>query len=99
MNEGSQSSTPIMAALHKLVERGWLPLRQVGSLLGYAHPTGIYGRQRGPRALPTVRVGGTYRVYAEDIVHALETVADRDREAAVAILIRYKQLLKEHEDG
>lgn len=97
MNKGSQSQTPIVAALHTLVERGWLPLRQVGVLLGYAHATGVYGRQKGPNAIPTVKVGGTFRVYADDVVHALESVPDRDREAAVAILSRYRQLLKEHD--
>ncbi len=101
MGQGSQSSSqsPIMAALHRLVRDGWLPLRQMSILLGHAHPTGVYGRQKGPNAIPTVKVGSTLRVYAEDVVHTLETVPDRDREAAVAILTKYRQLLKEQDNG
>ncbi len=94
--EAAFVDTRIIAALRKLVEQGWLPLRQLSPLLGYSHPTGIYSRQVTNNPIPTIKVGGTYRVYAADIVDVLHNVKLKDREAAEAILMKYRQLLKEY---
>lgn len=66
-------------------------------LLGYTYPTGIYSRQRGKNAIPTVLVGGTYRVYAATVVETLEKHAERYPEDAEMILGMYRRMLKEHE--
>ncbi len=38
-------------------------------------------------------------MYYDDVVHALETVPERDRDAAVAILSRLMQLMNEKEQS
>ena len=80
-----------------LIDKGWIPLRQMGVLLGYKNPRGIYPRQRGPNAIPTVRIGGTIRVYAVDVLEALENVPEKGQVDAQTLLSLYKTGLKAHQ--
>ncbi len=66
-------------------------------LLGYAHPTGIYSRQRGKNPITTVLVGGTYRVYADAVMEALEKQGEQRPQDAEMILSMYRRMLKQHE--
>ncbi len=68
-------------------------------LLGYSHPTGVYSRQRGKNAIPTVLVGGTHRVYASTVVETLEKHAERHAEDAVMILGMYQRLKKQEKSN
>jgi len=96
---GSQSESKIVGALQRLATDGWLPLRQVGILLGYSHPTAVYPRAKpsyvsSHQFIPTVKVGSTLRVYADDVLHALETVPPRDKEIAEMILVKYREMIQ-----
>ena len=84
--------------LNHLVKHGWVTLRSMSALLGYAHPTGIYGRQRSKKPIPTVFMGSTHRVYAEDVVETLKNAPEQDQASAGTILHIYNSLLKEHSD-
>ena len=92
---GSQSESKIVGALQRLATDGWLPLRQVAVLLGYAHPTSIY--QRKDLTQRAIKVGSTLRVYAPDVLHMLdpENARDQDKEILTMILTKYHQILKE----
>lgn len=85
----------ITLACRILVERGWIPLRKMSFLLGHKHPTGIYQRQKGPHAIPTIKVDGTYRVYFDDAIHALEnplrTAQQEDTQPILSIIRRLKK--------
>lgn len=66
-------------------------------LLGYAHGTGIYARQRGPNPIPTVKIGPYQRVCAEDAIKELQNVRERDKKAAETFLRIYYSFLKDEE--
>lgn len=85
----------IQRTIEHLVVHGWVTLRSLAPLLGYSHHTGIYARQKGKNPIPTVLIGGTYRVYAEDFVETLQNVPEEDRGAAEVFLGLYKAALKE----
>lgn len=97
LDTAQEHETQIIVALRRLVKQGWLPLRQLSPLLGYKYPTGIYSRKHTKRAIPTTKVGGTYRAYAADILEALKQVPIKDQAAAQTILSMYRQLTKEQE--
>ncbi len=80
-----------------LIEKGWIPLRQMAVLLGYKELRGIYARQRGRNAIPTIRIGGTERVYLDDAIETLNTVReDKQPDAQVLLsLLRTAQKTKE----
>jgi hypothetical protein len=80
-----------------LIDKGWIPLRQMAVLLGYKELRGIYARQRGKNAIPTIRIGGTERVYLAEAITTLETVReDKQDEAKVILsLLRMAQRTKE----
>ncbi len=61
-----------LGVIQVLIERGWISLRQMGVLLGYKDPRGIYPRQKTKRAIPSMKIGGVTRVYASDAMHALD---------------------------
>jgi len=92
-----QRESRVDNTLSLLASRGWISLKAMAPLLGYAHTTGIYQRQKGKHPITTIKVGGQYRVYAEEFVEALLNVPARDREAADILLIRYRRLVKEKE--
>ena len=85
----------ILHSLTHLARHGWVPLRSMSALLGYAHATGIYARQRGKNPIPVVKIGGTYRVYADDVLNELQNVPDCDQEASRTFIRIYRSLLKE----
>lgn len=92
------SDHTVNRVLGSLVAHGWVTLRSMSYLLGYAHGTGIYGRQRGKNPIPTVKVGGTYRVYEDTVIETLENAPERDQVASKTILRIYRQLKKEVAD-
>ncbi len=88
-------SSRIPIIFRHLATHGWITLRSMSSLLGYSHATGVYARQRGKKPIPTVRIGGTYRVYADDVVHELNNRPEQDQDAAKVLLRIYHAALKE----
>lgn len=55
-----------MHVIQKLIENGWIPLRQLGVLLGKPNRS-IYGRKRTKNPVETIRIGGIERVYLESV--------------------------------
>lgn len=92
--ESTPSPTKVIL---NLVEQGWIPLRQMAVLLGMNELRGIYSRQKGRNAIPTVRIGGLERVYAGDVIHTLEHVKSDKQPESRALISLYKTALKEHE--
>jgi hypothetical protein len=92
---GSAPSPTVV--LTNLVERGWIPLRQVAILLGMKELRGIYARQKGRNAIPTIRIGGTERVYADDVLHVLRTAKPEKCPEAGTLISMYKTALRAHE--
>ncbi len=90
------SDDKIIPILKKLHERGWTPLRSMSSLLGYAFPVQIYQRQLTPNAIPVIRVGGTNRVYEDDVIEALENATHKPADAQM-VLSLYKRIQNNHE--
>ncbi len=88
-------ASKIVVTLHHLATHGWVSLRSMSALLGYSHATGVYGRQRGKNAIPTVKIGSVHRVYADDVVHELNNRPEKDQEAAGVLLRIYYAALKE----
>jgi len=88
-------SGQIPNTLRHLATHGWITLRSMSALLGYSHATGVYARQRGKNPIPTVRIGSTYRVYADDVIETLKNVPEEDQDAAQTFLHIYKAALKE----
>ena len=89
----------ILHSLTHLASHGWVPLRAMAALLGYAHATGIYARQRGKNPIPVVKIGGIYRVYADDVIQELQNVPECDQIASKAFLRIYRSLLKEQQNN
>jgi len=80
-----------------LIDKGWIPLRQMAVLLNYKELRGIYSLQRGRNAIPTIRVGGIERVYHDDVVHALKTVRSNKQDNAQILLSLLATAKKERE--
>ncbi len=73
----------------------------MSTLLGYTHATGVYSRQRGKNAIPTVLVGGTQRVYEDAVVATLKKQIERESIFALdaeMILAMYRQIKKREKD-
>jgi len=85
----------IPTTIRHLITHGWISLRSMSALLGYSHATGIYGRQRGKKAIPVVKIGGTYRVYKDDVINELNNVPEDDRLAAETFFALYRKYLRE----
>ncbi len=83
--------------LFRLATHGWIPLRSMSALLGYSHATGVYQRQKGKNPISTILIGGTYRVYADEVIKTLESVPEKDQEASTTILKIYRRLEREQE--
>jgi len=88
----------IREVLYQLAKRGWITLRQMSPLLGYTYATGIYGRQRSSHPIATIRIGSTYRVYADVVIETLENAPDEDQEASQAMLSMYRTIKQEQEN-
>ena len=85
----------VAKTINHLVKHGWVTLRSMAPMLGYAHATGIYAKQKGKKAIPTILIGGTYRVYAEVFITTLQNVPEEDQIAAQTFLKLYYAALKE----
>lgn len=85
------SDSKIIPILKKLVERGWTPLRSMSSLLGYAHPVQIYQRQKGNNPINVIRIGGTNRVYEDEVLRVLKHTDFKHADAEL-ILSMYQQI-------
>jgi hypothetical protein len=83
--------------LRHLAVHGWITLRQVAPLVGLK-PTSIYPRQRTKRAIPTILIGGTYRVYKDTVIELLNNAPEEDQEASQYMLLLYNRYKKEHND-
>jgi hypothetical protein len=60
-------------------------------LLGMKELRGIYQRQKGRNAIPTVRVGGIERVYEEDVLETLEHAQDSSTDAVITLYRRVQR--------
>lgn len=74
--------------LHTLVDRGWIPLVAMATLLGYSTTSAIYQRQRGANPIPVVRVGGINRVVEEVVIESLENAHYRSHAEVVLSVYR-----------
>ncbi len=92
----SESPSGVLRTLEKLSRHGWVPLLGMARLLGYTTGSirGIYQRQRGQNAIPTIKVGGHYRVYEADVLQTLEAARGQKREDAEMILTMYRAIKK-----
>lgn len=63
-------------------------------LLGYNELRGIYQRQRGRNVIPTIKVGGQYRVYEADAIKVLESAVGSKHGDAMIILSIYRAIKK-----
>ncbi len=73
----SEDSPGVLKVLESLSIHGWVPLRGMATLLGYNELRGIYQRQRGRNAIPTIKIGGQYRVYEDVAIRTLEAEHDQ----------------------
>ncbi len=96
MSSGAPCTASITTTLSRLATRGWIPLRSMSMLLGYAHPTGIYGRQRSKNPIPTILIGGAHRVYEDVVIETLKNMPEKDQVASKTMLGIYRRLQKEH---
>ena len=80
----------ILSALEHLVIHGWIPLRQMSSLLSLNTPTGIYQRQRGQNRIETIKVGGTHRVYEDEVIRTLKNEPEKKQGDAQLMLRLYR---------
>ncbi len=97
-----ESSPGVLQALEKLSTHGWVPLRAMACLLGYNELRGIYQRQRGRNAIPTIKVGGQYRVYEDTALKTLAAETGYMREHDQMVLRMYRMIKKrdkEREDA
>lgn len=76
--------------LSKLATQGWVPLINITTLCGYSTPVTIYQKQKGKNPIQTMRVGGTNRVYEDDVIKALKQI--RDTHHAEVILSLFKRI-------
>lgn len=79
-----------MGVITKLIDKGWISLRQLGVLLGKPGRS-IYGRQRTKNPVATIRIGGIERVYLDSVIHELERA---DEDVLLSVLrtgTRYKE--------
>ncbi len=94
----SVSPSGVLQALETLSRHGWVPLLAMARLLGYNELRGIYQRQKHRNAIPTIKVGGHYRVYEADVIETLEAVRGQKRGDAEMILTMYRAIKKREKD-
>lgn len=74
-----------MGVIRRLLENGWISLRQLGVLLQKPDRS-IYGRQHTRNPVPTVRISGIERVYTDVVIQELEyTKSLEDGEADILL--------------
>lgn len=90
----SQKLPSVLQVLGTLEEHGWIPLRQMGVLLGYKEVRGIYQRQKGKNPISVIQVGGTKRVYEDAVIEGLEKLSADQLGGDGMILKMYRDLVK-----
>lgn len=91
-------STPSpLEVIRNLVNEGWIPLRQLAVLLNYKQLRAIYARQRGRNPIPTIRVGGIERVYADDVLEVIQSSSRLENAEARALISLYQTGRKQKE--
>lgn len=79
------SDVKVIPILKHLATRGWVPLRSMSYLLGYAHPVQIYQRQHTKQAIACIVVGRTNRVYEEEVLRVLNDTKHNKADAELYI--------------
>ena len=74
-----------MSVLKRLIEQGWIPLRQLGVLLNKPDRS-IYGRQVTRNPVPTIRIGGIERVYTDTVIDEIKTAKSLESGEAEVLL-------------
>lgn len=77
----SDNDHKIIPILKYLREHGWIPLRSMAALLGYAHVVQIYQRQKTKHKIPVLRVGGVNRVYEDTVLAELSNARYKPADA------------------
>ncbi len=90
-------SKGVIEVLKDLAEHGWVPLRSMSALLNYSTSRGVYQRQRGNSPIETIKVGGTYRVYALAVVETLQGVSGARKASADVVLDLYRTILEQRD--
>jgi len=98
-NQTSAAPRGHVAVLQSMAKHGWVTLRSASVILGYKTPQALYMRQRGPKAIPAVRVGGTIRVHEDTILELLATEDIQKRTDTQLILSLYRRIVKENKDA
>ena len=87
----------VYVILEHLAVHGWITLRSMAPLIGCAHATGIYAKQKTKNPIPVVKIGGQYRVYKDDVIDILENAPEKDKVASQAFLRIYRSYLTSQE--
>ena len=77
--------------LARLSVNGWVPLSNLATLLGYAHPSTLFRRQRNTNTesrIPTIRVGGQNRVYEDTVIDLLNNSKNETYTKTILTLYR-----------
>ena len=82
-----------LQVIANLIGEGWIPLRQMAVLLGMNELRGIYARQKGKNKIPTVKIGGIERVYADEALEAMRTVK-HEKQPDIQVLINLYEVGK-----
>lgn len=82
--------------IRNLIANGWIPLRQLGVLLNKPDRS-IYGRQVTRNPVPTVRIGGTQRVYTDAVIEEIKRAKSLEPGEAEVLLSILKTGLKDKE--
>ena len=86
MVKKAKSADSVYVILEHLADTGWVSLRGLAILLGYKYVTQIYQRQKYNRAIPTVKVGGQYRVTETTVIDTLKGEPEKHQDNAKIIL-------------
>lgn len=87
----------VLEVLEKLCKHGWVSLRSMSVLLGYASPGCMYQRQGSRSAISTIKVGHIQRVYEETVLEVLK--AHQNTADAELVLSLYTGVRKNHEQS
>ncbi len=85
----------VIRILRRLKDNGWVPLKAMGTLLGYSTPNYIYERQRQRNKIPMIQVGKTHRIYEDVVLDELGKHKDQINSIWVLGLYKTIQLEKQ----
>ncbi len=89
-----QEAPGVLQALEKLVFHGWVSLRQLSAILDYKYCTEIYQRQRGRNRIDTIKIGGNYRIFEDEVVRVLKAEPAK-KQANAQLMLRLLQTYKD----